>query len=68
MRSQEFMTLGSALIVLGIVFCQEQLLGYSFIGAGVLVSAIGAFKLRRKMRTQTARVIYDKMFEKNNGD
>ena len=55
MRSQEFMTLGSALIVLGIVFSQEQLLGYSFIGAGVLVSAIGGFKLRRKMRTQSHR-------------
>jgi hypothetical protein len=55
MRSQAFMTLGSALIVLGIVFSQEQLLGYSFIGAGVLVSAIGGFKLRRKMRTQSQR-------------
>jgi hypothetical protein len=55
MRSQEFMSLGSALIVLGIVFSQEQLLGYSFIGAGVLVSAIGGFKLRRKMRTQSHR-------------
>ena len=55
MRSQEFMTLGIALIVLGIVFSQEQLLGYSFIGAGVLVSAIGGFKLRRKMRTQSHR-------------
>ena len=55
MRSQEFMTLGSVLIVLGIVFSQEQLLGYSFIGAGVLVSAIGGFKLRRKMRTQSRR-------------
>jgi hypothetical protein len=53
MRSQEFMTLGSALIVLGIVFSQEKLLGYSFIGAGVLVSVIGGFILRRKMRTQS---------------
>jgi hypothetical protein len=55
MRSQEFMTLGTVLIVLGIVFSQEQLLGYSFISAGVLVSAIGGFKLRRKMRTQSHR-------------
>ena len=55
MRSQEYMTLGSALVVLGIVFSQEQLLGYSFIGAGVLVSVIGGFKLRRKMRTQSHR-------------
>ncbi len=55
MRSQEFMTLGSVLIVLGIVFSQEQLLGYSFIGAGVLISVIGGFQLRRKMRTQSHR-------------
>ena len=55
MRSQEFMTLGSALVVFGIVFSQEQLLGYSFIGAGVLVSVIGGFKLRREMRTQSHR-------------
>ncbi len=55
MRSQEFMTLGSALIVLGIVFSQEPLLGYSFIGAGVLFSVAGGFKLRRKTRTQSYR-------------
>ena len=57
MKSQEFMTLGSALIVLGIVFSQEQLLGYSFIGAGVLVSAIGGFNLRRKMKAQSHRSV-----------
>ena len=56
MRSQEFMTLGSVLVVLGIVFGNEDLLiGYSFIGAGVLVSVICGFKLRRKMRTQSHR-------------
>ena len=53
MRSQEYMTLGSALVVLGIVFSQEQLIGYSFIGAGVLLSIISGFKLRRKSRTQS---------------
>jgi hypothetical protein len=56
MRSQEFMTLGSVLVVLGIVFGNEDsLIGYSFIGAGVLVSVISGFKLRRKMRTQSRR-------------
>jgi hypothetical protein len=54
-RSQEYMTLGSALVVLGIVFSQEQLIGYSFIGAGVLLSIISGFKLRRKSRTQSHR-------------
>jgi len=56
MRSQEFITLGSALVILGIVFGNEDwLIGYSFIGAGVLLSIISGFKLRRKSRTQNNR-------------
>jgi len=56
MRSKEFMTLGSALVVLGIVFGNEDwLIGYSFIGAGVLLSIVSAFILRRKPRTQSQR-------------
>jgi hypothetical protein len=56
MRSQEFIALGSALVVLGIIFGNEDwLIGYSFIGAGVLLSIISGFKLRRKMRTQNHR-------------
>ena len=56
MRSQEFFALGSALVVLGIVFGNEdRLIGYSFIGAGALLSIISGFKLRRKMRTQSHR-------------
>jgi hypothetical protein len=56
MRSQEFIALGSAFVVLGIVFGNEDwLIGYSFIGAGVLLSIISGFKLRRKMRTQSHR-------------
>lgn len=54
MGSQELITLGSALVVLGIIFGNEDwLIGYSFIGAGVLLSIISGFKLRRKMRTQS---------------
>ena len=55
MRSQEFIALGSALVVLGIVFSEDWLIGYSFIGAGVLLSIISGFKLRRKMRTHSHR-------------
>jgi hypothetical protein len=56
MRSQEFMTLGSTLVVLGIVFGNEDwLIGCSFIGAGVLLSIVSAFKLRRNPRTQSHR-------------
>ena len=48
MKNQELMTLGSSLVVLGIVFGTERLIGYSFIGAGVLLSIISAIRSRRK--------------------
>ena len=53
MRSQELTTLASSLVVLGIVFSDEWLIGYSFIGAGVLLSIVSAFKLRRKPKMQS---------------
>ncbi len=56
MRSQELMTLGITLLVLGIVFSENQLVGYSFIGVGVLLSIIGACRLGRKSRMQHCRV------------
>ncbi len=53
MRSQEIITLGSTLVALGIVFgASDRLIGYSFIGAGVLLSIIGGYKLRKKTRVQ----------------
>ena len=53
MRSQEIITFGSMLVVFGIIFgASDTLIGYSFIGAGVLLSTISGFKLRRKTRTQ----------------
>jgi hypothetical protein len=56
MRSQEYMTLGSVLVVLGIIFGNEDwFIGYSFIGAGVLLSIVSAFKLRRTLRMQSQR-------------
>ncbi len=48
MKNQELMTLGSSFVVLGIVFGTDRLIGYSFIGAGVLLSIISAIKSRRK--------------------
>ena len=54
MRSLEFATLGSTLVVLGIIFgASDRLIGYSFIGAGVLLSIADAFRLRRKSKTQS---------------
>jgi hypothetical protein len=55
MRSQQLVTIGEALVVLGIVFSENQLVGYLFIGAGVLLSIITAFRLRRKSRMQINR-------------
>jgi hypothetical protein len=57
MRSQELITLGSTLVVLGIVFGSgDRLIGYSFIGAGVLLSIISEFKIRRGQRTRNQRI------------
>jgi hypothetical protein len=55
MRSQELATVALALVVLGIFFSENQLIGYLFIGTGVLLSIITAFKLRRKTKMQTHR-------------
>jgi len=46
--SRELATLGSTLVVLGIVFGTDRLIGYSFIGAGGLPSIISVIKSRRK--------------------
>ena len=46
--SQGLVALGSTFVVLGIVFGTDKLIGYSFIGAGVLISIICAIKSRRK--------------------
>lgn len=46
--SHELMILGSSSSTLGIVFGTNRLISYSFIGAGVLLSIIGAIKSRKK--------------------
>jgi hypothetical protein len=48
MKSQELITLGSTLVVLGIIFGgEDRLIGYSFIGVGVLLSITSMIKSRR---------------------
>ncbi len=51
MAKQE-LTIGSTLVVLGIVFSSDRLIGYSFIGAGVLLSIIGLIRAERTGRRQ----------------
>ena len=48
--SQGFAAIGSTFVVLGFAIgaSTDRLIGYSFIGAGVLISVIGAIKSRRK--------------------
>jgi len=48
MRSQEFAALGGTLVILGIVFGEDRLIGYSFIGAGVLLAIISIIRSKRK--------------------
>jgi len=40
--------LGMSLVVLGIIFGDDRLIGYSFIGVGILLSAIDAVRTRKK--------------------
>jgi hypothetical protein len=55
MRSQKIISLGSTLVVLRIVFGGDRLIGYSFIGTGVLLSIISAIKSRKAGDAKTAR-------------
>ncbi len=52
MRIKELITLASTFVILGIIFVEDWLIGYSFIGAGVLLSIVSAFKSRRKLKMQ----------------
>jgi hypothetical protein len=40
--------LGMSLVVLGIIFGDDRLIGYSFIGVGVLLSVIDAIRNRKQ--------------------
>ncbi len=47
------LTLGPTLVVLGIMFSDDPLIGYSFIGFGVLVSIISAI-ISKRMKQRPA--------------
>ncbi len=48
------MTLGSSLVVLGIVFGTDRLISYSFFGAGMLLSIISAIKARKPAKKKSS--------------
>ena len=50
MRSKELTTLGIALVIPGIVFGEDWLVGYSFIVVGILLSIVSMIQSRRKVR------------------
>jgi hypothetical protein len=47
-RDNSLLTLGGTLLVLGIMFGDDPVVGYSFIGVSVLLSIISAVKSSRK--------------------
>ena len=47
-RPSNLAILGMSLVVLGIIFGDDRLIGYSFIGVGVLLSVIDAIRNRKQ--------------------
>jgi hypothetical protein len=52
MRNKERLALAFTFVILGIIFAEDWLIGYSLIGAGVLLSIVSAIKSRRKLKVQ----------------
>jgi hypothetical protein len=50
MKPQELTTLAGTLTVLGIIFSSDRLIGYAFIGAGMLMAIISAIKSRKEIK------------------
>jgi len=48
LNPSNLLILGMSLVVLGIIFGDERLIGYSFIGVGVLLSVIDAIRNRKQ--------------------
>ena len=55
MRNKELLSLAFTFVILGIVFAEDWLIGYSLIGAGVLLSIVSAIKSRRKLKVQVIK-------------
>jgi len=48
LNPSNLLILGMSFVVLGIIFGDERLIGYSFIGVGVLLSVIDAIRNRKQ--------------------
>ncbi len=47
-KPSNLVTIGMSLVVLGIIFGDDRLIGYSFIGVGILLSVVDAIRKRKK--------------------
>lgn len=56
MKREKLTPLAATLIVLGIVMGSDTLIGYSFTGAGVLLSIISMIKSRRREQRSSAEM------------
>jgi hypothetical protein len=48
LNPSNLLILGMSLVVLGIIFGDDRIIGYSFIGVGVLLSVIDAIRNRKQ--------------------
>lgn len=51
----QLQALGTALVVLGIVFGEDRAIGYSLMGGGVLLSVVSMEVRRRRAKSQAAK-------------
>ena len=47
-KPSNLVMIGMSLVVLGIIFGDDRLIGYSFIGVGILLSVVDAIRKRKK--------------------
>lgn len=55
MTSKKLLSLAFTLVILGIVFADDWLIGYTLISAGVLLSIISTIKSSRKPKGQVIK-------------
>ena len=56
-KSHELLTLGRSLVVIGIVFGTERIVGYSLIGAGVVLSIISVIWSKKAVKKRKSESV-----------
>ena len=52
MKSEEITTFACTLVVLGIIFGEDLLIGYSFIAAGVTLAIVAMIKSKKQVKKE----------------